>query len=391
MPGSARHGVRGLLFLLLLVGPASSPASSQGALQRLDGAALDAAAMDAQVQSLMAAETVTGLGVALIRNGRVTFQKSYGLRDRERGLPLEADTVMYGASLTKAAFAWMVMQLVDEGLVALDRPIGDYLPRPLPEHGPYADLAGDERWRRLTMRMLLSHTSGFANFRALDGGKLRFHRDPGARYGYSGEGFRLAQFVLERGLGLDVGAEMERRIFRRFGMTRTAMTWRRDFAANLAQGYGEDGKLIPHDQRDNVSAAGSMDTTLADMGRFIAAVARGEGLSVSAHAEMVKLQIAIDSPRQFPTLLEERTDRWQSIRLGYGLGWGVFETPFGPAFFKEGHDDGTANYALCVGRDCILMLSNSVRAERIFATLVEALFGKVGLPAEWEGFAPAKS
>jgi hypothetical protein len=68
----------------------------------------------------------------------------------------------------------------------------------------------------------------------------------------------------------------------------------------------------------------------------------------------------------------------------------VFETPFGPAFFKEGHDDGTANYALCVQRDCILMLSNSVRAERILATLVEALFGKVGLPAEWEGFAPAK-
>ena len=381
-----RSGMRGLLVLLFL----TAPLAAQPALRTLDGAALAPAAIDRQVESLMTAEAVSGLGLALIRDGQVVYQRAYGSRDRERSLSLQPDTVMYGASLTKAAFAWMVMQLVDEGRIVLDRPIGEYLPRPLPEHGPYADLAGDERWRRLTMRMLLSHTSGFANFRVLDGGKLRFHRDPGTRYGYSGEGLRLAQFVLERGLGLDVGAEMERRVFRRFGMTRTSMTWRPDFAANLAQGYGEDGKLIPHDRRDNVSAAGSMDTTLADMARFVAAVARGEGLSANARAEMVKLQIAIDSPRQFPTLIEERTDRWQSIRLGYGLGWGVFETPFGHAFFKEGHDDGTANYALCIGRDCILMLSNSVRAERIFVTLIDALFGKVGVPAEWEGFAPAK-
>ena len=54
--------------------------------------------------------------------------------------------------------------------------------------------------------------------------------------------------------------------------------------------------------------------------------------------------------------------------MGYGLGWGVFETPYGHAFFKEGHNDSTANYALCIAarRDCIVILSNSVRAERIF-------------------------
>src|SRR5262245_57311310 len=135
MPGPARRGLRGLFLLLLLAAPASSQA-----LRRLDGAALDAAAIDSQVQGLMASDGVTGLGLALIRNGNAVFQKSYGLRDRERNLPLQPDTVMYGASLTKAAFAWMVMQLVDEGRIALDRSIGDYLPRPLPEHGPYADL-----------------------------------------------------------------------------------------------------------------------------------------------------------------------------------------------------------------------------------------------------------
>ena len=60
--------------------------------------------------------------------------------------------------------------------------------------------------------------------------------------------------------------------------------------------------------------------------------------------------------------------------------------------FKEGHDDGTANYALCLDarRDCILILSNSVRAEHIIVMLVNRLLGPVNLPAEWEGYAPAK-
>jgi len=354
--------------------------------------AAETASIDATVQRHMAAEQVPGLGVAIIRDGRVTFLKAYGQRNVEQKLPLTTDTVMYGASLTKAAFAYLVMQLVDEGKLDLDKPIGAYLPKPLPEYRNYADLAGDARWQKLTMRILLSHTTGFANFRWIEEGrKLRFHRAPGERYGYSGEGILLAQFVLETGLGLNVGAEMQRRIFDRFGMKRSAMTWRDDFAANVAEGYTQDLKHEPHRRWDKVGAAGSLDTTLEDWAKFLAAVSRGEGLSKKAKAEMIRRQIDIDSERQFPTLLPEKTDRWKSIGLGYGLGWGVFETPLGHAFFKEGHDEGTANYALCIEpkRDCILLMSNSTRAEGIFAPLVNELLGEVNLPAEWEGFKPA--
>jgi CubicO group peptidase (beta-lactamase class C family) len=299
--------------------------------------------------------------------------------------------VMYGASLTKATFAWFVMQLVDEKKITLDRPIAEYLSKPLPDYPRYGDLAQDARWKQLTFRMLLNHTTGFANFRFFEPDKkLRFHRDPGTRYGYSGEGIMLAQFVLEEGLDLDVGKEMQRRIFDRFGMTRTSMTWRHDFAKNFSQGYNEEGGLVPHDQRESVRAAGSLDTSLHDWSRFLAVVVRGEGLSRQSKAEMIRLQIEIDSERQFPSITEARTDKWKSIRLGYGLGWGVFDTPYGHAFFKEGHDDGTANYALCVEekRACILLLSNSTRAEAIFVSLVHRLLGDVPIPAEWEGYGP---
>ena len=360
---------------------------------RLDGSAQTVESIHATVRELMAAERVPGMAVALIHDGKVQFIGAYGLRNVEEKLPLQADTVMYGASLTKATFAWFVMQLVDEGKVDLDKPIAAYLPKPLPGYPRYKDLASDERWRKLTFRMLLAHTTGFANFRWIEPGrKLRINREPGTRYGYSGEGLLLAQFVLETGLRLDVGAEMQRRIFDRFGMRRTSMVWRGDFAANLAENYLPDGKPYGHRRWDEVGAAGSMDTTPDDWAKFLAAVVRGDGLSAKSKAEMIRLQIAIDSETQFPTLQAARTDRWKSIGLGYGIGWGVFDTRHGHAFFKEGHDEGNANYALCVEqkRACILLMANSTRAEAIFVTLVQRLLGDVPIPAAWEGFAPAR-
>lgn len=390
---SDRSRVTATVAALVALAGANAGAAQPTPFVRLDGKTLSPSTIDAEVKSLMAGASVTGLQLALIHDGRVSYTNVYGLRDAARKLPMSRDTVTYGASLTKAAFAYLVMQLVDEGRIDLDAPIASYLPRPLPEYGRYADLVADERWRKLTMRMLLSHTTGFANFRWIEPDKkLRFHRDPGTRYGYSGEGIVLAQFVLETGLQLDTGAEMQKRIFDRFGMKRTSMTWRPEFEADHALNYQIDGSPYPHRRWDKAGAAGSLDTTGADYAAFLAAVVRGEGLGAKAKAEMIRRQIDIDSERQFPTLLETRTQRWQPIALGYGIGWGVFETPFGHAFFKEGHDEGTANYVLCVEpkRACIVMLANDVRAERIFVPLVRRLFGEVNLPADWEGFTDAR-
>ncbi len=251
----------------------------------------DAAALDAEVVRLMSATHAQGLAVAVIDDGRIVHARAYGLRNAA-GDPLQADTVMYGASLTKAVFGYTVVQLAQEGLLDLDRPIAEYLDRPLPEYptdrryAAWSDLAGDERWRKLTPRILLNHGSGFGNFVPLSepDGKLRIHFEPGSRYGYSGEGLILLQFVLEQGLGLDVGQEMQRRVFDRFGMRNTSMMWREDFARNLADGWTADGGTQPHDQRSRVRAAGSMDTTIEDMARFAAGYINGEGLDARSAA-----------------------------------------------------------------------------------------------------------
>lgn len=343
--------------------------------------------VDAEVRRLMQEQDVVGLALAVIDEGRIVHVGAYGWRNREKQLPLTPHTVMYGASLTKAAFGYMIMQLVDEGRINLDTPIERYLPKPLTDYEDYADLKGDERWRQLTPRIVLNHTTGFANFRWLEEDKkLRFHWNPGERYGYSAEGFYILQMALEEGLKLDVGAEMQRRIFDRFLMKNTSMQWRPDFATNLADGYGIDGKFEPHDERSNVSAAGSMDTTIADQARLWAGIVRGEGLSEKSRAEFVRSQAPILSATQFPTLRDRRDPRGPAIGLAAGTGVVTFSDVDGPAWFKGGHNDWTGNMVICqeTRKRCVVMLANSVRAEKIYPALARFILGESRMPWWWE-------
>ena len=354
--------------------------------------AAEPATIDAEVRRAMAAAQVKGLAVAVVEDGHVTHVQAYGQRN-ERGQPLQPQTVMYGASLTKAVFAYTVLQLVDEGRIDLDTSIAKLLPQPLPSYpndrryAPWRDLAGDERWRQLTPRILLSHRAGFANFAFMEpDGKLRLHFDPGSRYAYSGEGFILLQFVLEKGLGLDMGQEMQRRVFDRFGMRNTSMMWRPDFAQNLADGYTATGRSEPHDERSKVRAAGSMDTTIEDFAKFAAGLMRGEGLSSASRAEMTRAQWPITTARQFPSLAPELPPAQRRADLAAGLGVIVFHGPQGPAFFKGGHNDSTGNTWVCVERrrSCVVLLSNDVRAEALFPGLVRHILGETGVPWDWE-------
>lgn len=134
----------------------------------------------------MQATGARGLPIAVIDDGRVVSAEACGVRNA-RGEPLLPDTVMYGASLTKTAFACMVLQLVDEGRLDLDAPIARYRARPLPEYptedkyAPWADLADDARRHAITPRILLTHSAGFSNFAFIEpDGKLRIHFAPGS-------------------------------------------------------------------------------------------------------------------------------------------------------------------------------------------------------------------
>jgi CubicO group peptidase (beta-lactamase class C family) len=383
--------MRHTVLLLILAATSFASLAQEKAVKRLDGSTITAVEIDGTVTRVMNAAEVTGVQIAILNDGRIAYAKAYGLRDKKKNLPLTVDSVMSAASFTKVAFAYLVMELVDEGAVDLDKPVQQYLPKSLPEHSKYADLADDPRYKKITARMLLSHTSGFPNWRWFeDDHKLKIHFEPGSRYAYSGEGIDLLQLVVETVTKTPLEELMQARVFQPFGMTRSSMVWQDRFENDYANGYDEYERLLGPQKRTTADAAGSMKTTVADFARFLEAVIQNKRMRKETQAQMLSPQVQISSKYEFPTLLPTTTEKNKAIRLSYGLGWGLYWTPYGKAFFKEGHDEGWRNYAVCFEkeRNAIVIMTNSSNGEGIYKALLETLQKNTFTPIEWEGFTP---
>jgi len=380
-----------LALALTAMTAAATPAAQLKEVKRFDGSSIKPAEIDATVSRLMKAAEVTGVGLAIFNEGRLAYVKAYGVRDKEKNLPLTVDSDMSAASFTKVAFAYLVMQLADKGTLDLDRPVYQYLPKPLPEYTNYKDLAGDERYKRITARMLLSHTAGFPNWRAFeDDRKLKIHFEPGSRYAYSGEGIDLLHLVVEVVTDKALEGLMQQYVFQPLQMSRTSMIWLDKFDNDFASGYDEYGRSLGPDKRQHADAAGSMTTTVRDFAKFMQAMMSGQGLSKRMHGQMLSPQIAIQSKHQFPSLENEITEENKGIRLSYGLGWGLYWTPYGKAFFKEGHSDGWRNYSVCFEESGtgLIIMTNSANGEGLYKDLIETLLKNPYTPITWEGFTP---
>jgi len=379
------------LSVLLIASVSPAEPASASHIARLDGTSITPLEIDDTVARLMHAAKVTGIGIAILNHGKVVYLKGYGSRDKAKNLPLTPDSVMSAASFSKSAFAYLVMQLVGEGKLDLDKPVYQYLPKPVPEYENYRDLAGDPRAKKITARMLLAHTSGLPNWRRFnDDGKLKIAFDPGSRFAYSGEGIDLLQLVVEIVTRKPLETLMRERVFAPLGMTRTSMVWEERFENDYANGYDEQEQSLGPQKRKHADAAGSMQTTVRDFARFIEAVTAGTGLRKETREMMFGAQIPILSKHEFPTFSTETTDANRKIRLSYGLGWGLYWTSRGRAFFKEGHDDGWRHYAVCFDKPGtgIVIMTNSSNGEGIYKELLETLLHNADTPIEWEGFTP---
>jgi CubicO group peptidase (beta-lactamase class C family) len=133
-----------------------------------------------------------------------------------------------------------------------------------------------------------------------------------------------------------------------------------------------------------------MDTTVRDWAQFLVALLRGDGLSAAGRAEMLRAQIRIHSAHQFPPAAPETTHDYDAVQLSYGLGWGLLFTPYGKAYFKEGHDDGVQNYCISfeTPRTAIVLMTNSDNGESIFKELLATLIGDRFTPSAWERYTP---
>jgi serine-type D-Ala-D-Ala carboxypeptidase/endopeptidase len=366
-------------------------------IRRIDGTKYQSDSLERKIQYLMQVAKVSGVAVSVFNDNKPVFSKTYGLADVQKNIPFRGASQMYGASFSKTVFAYVAMQLVQEAVIDLDKPLVEYLSKPLPDYKingfrrGYHDLKGDDRCQKLTARMCLTHTTGFPNWRWFEADKkLKFKFEPGSRYSYSGEGLYLLQFVIEQITGKDYETIVQERVFRPLGMTNTSQIWQPRFEENICYGHNSKGEPYELEKWKDANVGGSMTTTLDDFTKFFAALISSKGLSKKSFDAMTNTQVRIRSRRQFGPLARVDSTDNDGIALGYGLGVGTFKTPFGRAFSKEGHDDGWGHYSVCFPdkKIAVVIMTNNDNGESIFKEFLAYAIGDTFTPWQWENYLP---
>jgi CubicO group peptidase (beta-lactamase class C family) len=377
-----------LLVLIVAVVAACAPAPGSNAVESLAGKPIEIPRMEAEIIAIMDKAGIPGLSCAILNDSQVVYTNTFGVKNHETGEPLNPETVFTGASFSKTVFAYVAMQLVEEGILDLDRPLHEYLAHPLPSYPEYADLQGDERYERITPRMCLSHTTGFPNWRWFnEDNRLRFHFDPGERHAYSGEGIVLLQRVVEELTGEGLEALARERVFEPLGMSRTAFVWNDAWESNLARPHDEFERPQRFNRRHEADAAGSIATTPTDYARLLVAVLNAQGQRRDTVDEMLKMQVSNRHGAMFGPQYWEESDAYD--HAGWGLGWGRFDCgDLGRAIFHTGHDDGAQNYTVTfVDRGIgVVLMSNSENFEGVSRELLQAPIGDTCSPVDWMAY-----
>ncbi|MFO1501868.1 MAG: serine hydrolase domain-containing protein [Verrucomicrobiota bacterium] len=292
--------------------------------------------VDDYVQAHLQQTLLPGAAVAVVHHGKVVKMAGYGLANVEQGTRVSPHTVFQIQSVTKPFVATAIMMLVEEGKLTVDQPVSECLPETPPI------------WKSMTVRHLLTHTSGIKDFindptaslrlevtddevfRATAARPLEF--PPGERYAYSNSNYHLLAMIVRRFTGVTYGAFLRERVFQPLGMERTrVMSWSA-IIPDRAAGY-----IRQPDQLVN--------------GEFIAEsiLAYGGGGLLSTVDDMAKWDLGLRNGRVLPSARLEQM--WHPTKLNngnssaYGFGWGIGGTS--PHRFVEhsgSHATGFSSY-----------------------------------------------
>lgn len=329
------------------------------------------ATIDRLVPALMEETHVPGVSIAVIRDRRLAWAKGYGVRHLGSREPVARDTVFEAASMSKPIFGLLAMQLVDQKRLDLDRPLVDY---------------GQERFvpdlpekRLVTARMVLSHTSGYPNWRPggeeLEG-PIPLLFKPGSRFTYSGEGIFYLQRRVEQITGQPLDIWAERSLFGPLGLKATGYAWTQVLGSRQAAGHRDDGQALGTSMYLHPNAAYSLYTTAEDYARLLVEMMgaeRGESslLSRSAALEMLKHQVTVDAREPM-----ERPGAARGLMVFWGLGWSINATAQGDIAHHSGSNSTGfrcfSQFSPSRGTGLVI-LTNSTRGGEFWTRLVAAI------------------
>ncbi|WP_276372165.1 serine hydrolase domain-containing protein [Chryseolinea sp. H1M3-3] len=303
-----------------------------------------------KIASWLSESLVPAVGIGIIENGELKHTKVFGKLKADTDSPAPENTVFNVASLTKPVTAMVTLKLVSAGKWNLDEPLSTYWIDP--------DIKRDPRHAKLTTRFVLSHQTGFPNWRWDDGSNmLSFKFDPGSQYGYSGEGFEYLRKAIEKKFGNSLEELASVYLFRPLSMNSTWFTRNTSIASRFAHWHDKAGKnTYETKMRTDVSAADDLMTTIEDYAKFAADVLKGGGLSHGLFADMVRPQVHVKN------------------HIEYGLGWLIVnDLPNDEyALVHTGSDVGVRTAVILLPKSLrgIVVMTNSDRGMEVIRNVV---------------------
>ena len=325
-----------------------------------------------QIPALMQKENVPGLSLCLIRDAELFWSGAFGVRSNESKEQVTEDTLFEAASLSKPVFAYAVLKLCETGGLDLDIPLEKYLAEPY--------LPNEPRLKILTTRHVLSHTTGFPNWRP-EGKELKMYFTPGERFSYSGEGYMYLQAVVEHITGQDPAQFMDAKVLKPLGMDSSHFVLTELIDLPIAVGHNEKGQAKEKYLWKEMCAAASLHCSAKDYGKFMCVVMRPSldnpsHLTPATTKEMLTSQIQVNDSAPWDEDWPKPQIRTND-RVGWGLGWGIQCTSAGDAIWHWG-DNG--NYrAFVVGypqeKDGIVILTNGRKGQVVINHVLRNIIG----------------
>jgi CubicO group peptidase (beta-lactamase class C family) len=340
------------------------------------------ARLERDIPRLMEAGDIPGLSIALIRDAELVWHKGFGVRNTATKSPVTDGTVFEAASLSKPIFAYAVLKLVDSGELDLDTPLTKYLP------GRY-DVGDDARLNQITARHVLSHTTGFPNWRPHGDTTLKIHFTPGERFSYSGEGYVYLSKVVTHLSGEKFDAFMKRIAFDPLGMTSSSYVWQDRYDALKIFNHNLLSEPTGRKKVTEASAASSLNTTARDYGLFMAALLKGTGLKKETARLMLTPQVKVGRGRDTTS----RPPGTPSPYISWGLGWGLQNTLDGTSLWHWGDNVDNKSYVVAFDKQKmgVVVFTNTINGLSIIREVIEESVGGFQPALDWLNYESYKS
>jgi len=301
--------------------------------------------LEKQIAQMMTEAMVPGLSIAIINDGKLLWRRGFGVRNSATNEPVDNDTVFEAASTSKPVFAYAVMKLCEKGVMNLDTPLTHYTSERF--------LQGDPRLDLITARHVLTHTTGFPNWRSKED-PLQIAFTPGSQWAYSGEGISYLQSVVTHLMGGKVNPKecgkfeadvevcgqepsidvfMQANLLVPFGMTSSGYFWSDAMEAHVARGHDEKGKPIGERKPSGATVArygmaGGLFTTPTDYAKLLIEIVAPKPtdafrLNQASRAEMLRPQVQ------------------RNPQSSWALGWQVHHTANGDFLRHGGNNPGS--------------------------------------------------